>query len=227
MHKTLFQNLTILFAEDDKSVLEDIGYTLQAYFKTVYLAEDGEQALELYDEHRPDIVLTDIRMPKLDGIELVKEIREADKTTPIVMVTAFSDEKVLLKAVKLYLFDYLVKPLTHGKLIDVLIKCVKEHPAFEQKDFMFSHNCRYSFDRKELIKDDDILHLTHQEILFIELLIERRSQVLSYEEIEYHVWKDRDMSKNAIKTLVKKLRSKLPDDAIKNIVGLGYQLHTI
>lgn len=224
MQRNLFRHLAILFAEDDATVLEDVGYTLRAYFKAVYTADNGEAALALFDEHEPDIVLTDIRMPGMGGIELVRRIRETDASTPIIMMTAYSDEKTLLQAVSLYLFDYLVKPVTHAKLIDVLMKCVRQHPTFARQDFTLTPECRYSFDEKSVICDGQRIDLTHQEILFLELLIEQAGQAVDYDAIDYHVWQERDMSKNALKTLVKKIRAKLPENVIKNIVGYGYKL---
>lgn len=219
-----FRSFTILVAEDEETVLEDIGYTLRAYFQDVFTAKDGPTALECFEKHQPDLVLTDIRMPKMDGIDLVKSIRAFDGTTPIIMMTAYSDEQTLLKAVSLYLCDYLVKPVTHAKLIDVLTRCAKKHLRLEQTDFRLSPSCRYSFMRKVLYFGTETVELTQQEIRFIELLILHEDQALSYEEIDYHVWQDRTMSKNAIKTLVRKIRSKLPENVIKNIVGFGYKL---
>lgn len=219
-----FKRFSILFAEDDTTVLENIGYMLKAYFKAAYLAKNGEEAFDLYRQHKPDIILTDIRMPVMDGIALVKAVRKHDALTPIIMITAFSDEKTLLEAVRLYLEDYLVKPVSHAGLIETLSGCIRKLLANQPEAYNFCESLRYSFVQKALIDGGRLLPLTHHEIDLLELLIKKRGQPVSYEEIEEEVWKNSYMSKDAIKTLIKKLRGKLRVACIHNIVGYGYKL---
>lgn len=219
-----FKRFSILFAEDDETVLNNIGYVLRSYFQEAYTAKDGEEAWELYLSHHPDIILTDIRMPKLDGIALVKKIRQQDEDTPIIMLTAHSDEHYLLEAVKLYLEDYLIKPISHAKLITTLAQCIQKIPHYAPSEIELGEGISYSFISKELTAPQGTTPLTHLEISFLELLITHRGRVVGYDEIEEKVWKEEVMTKDAIKTLVKKLRNKLPHHSISNIVGIGYKL---
>lgn len=76
------KNLTLLYAEDEDGIRKPMSNTLSYYLKKVYEAKDGHKALELYYEHRPDIILTDLRMPVLNGLNMAKEIRKSDKKNP-------------------------------------------------------------------------------------------------------------------------------------------------
>lgn len=91
----------ILFVEDDAITRMEISNTLKMLFKAVYCARDGEEAYNLYEDERPDIILTDVRMPKKDGIKLTRQIRQIDYNTPIVILTSFDDKNTLLNAANL------------------------------------------------------------------------------------------------------------------------------
>ena len=98
-----FKNYTILYVEDDEGVRTINSRFLNRMFKKLYEAKDGEEGLALYKKYHPDIILTDIQMPKMDGITLSKKIRKTDKDTKIIISTAFSDKDYLLEAIELRL----------------------------------------------------------------------------------------------------------------------------
>lgn len=107
MDVLLLRNKNILLAEDDKVVREQMGATLEMVFREVFVVKDGEEAFRVYEEKKPDILLVDIMMPKKDGLKLVKQIREKDYDTPIVMLSSFSDQEYLMKALNLSVDGYL------------------------------------------------------------------------------------------------------------------------
>jgi DNA-binding response OmpR family regulator len=224
MQKNKFHDISVLFVEDDQEVRENTAYMLDNYFKEVHTAQEGMEALDLFYKHHHDIIITDVKMTGMDGVELVHTIREYDKNIPIIIMTAYSDEDTLLQVVSSHLFEYIVKPVTYTKLMDVLSKCIDTHTTIKNRDFAIDTNIRYSFSKKVLFKNNQTINLTHQEIEFLELLIKNKGEVVSYDMIEYEVWKDRVMSRDAIKTLVKKLRNKLSNDIINTVVGYGYRL---
>ena len=78
------KNLTLLCVEDDVEIQEDIKYLFDSYFNTIYTALDGQEALNIYNKYNPNIILLDINIPKIDGLEVAKKIRETDKNTPII-----------------------------------------------------------------------------------------------------------------------------------------------
>ncbi len=88
----VLKNKRILLAEDDAMTRIQVSNTLKMLFKTVYCATDGEEALSLYEDESPDIILTDIKMPKKDGIKLTRQIRQIDYNIPIIILTSFDDK---------------------------------------------------------------------------------------------------------------------------------------
>ena len=119
-------NLTLLYAEDDPQSRKNYAFVLEEYFSEVYLAEDGREALDLYHEKKPDVLLLDISMPFIDGLEVAKTVREKNKEIPIIMLTAHSEQDILLRAVNLKLEEYLLKPINERDLRRVILKVIKE-----------------------------------------------------------------------------------------------------
>jgi DNA-binding response OmpR family regulator len=94
----MLKNYTLIYVEDEPEVKKDMEEYLSAYFKTLYSASDGEVALELYHKHRPNVLLLDISIPKISGLDLANEIRQHDDELKIIMLTAHDDTKRLLAA---------------------------------------------------------------------------------------------------------------------------------
>jgi len=153
MDKTILEKLktlTILYAEDEEGIRKKISDSLRYYVEDVVEADNGEIALELYKDKKPDIIFTDIMMPKMGGVELVKNIREENKDIPIVMITAHTDKEYLLDVVDLHLEQYIVKPINLKDLKESLERCLdvisKKHAAVSE----LVDGYRYNFDDKTL-----------------------------------------------------------------------------
>jgi len=106
----------ILYIEDEKTVQEELSEVLENYCAQLLVADDGFQGLKLYKEHLPDIVITDIKMPQMDGIEMSKKIREICEEAPIIFTTAFSDIEYFQEAIELQVDGYILKPITLDSL---------------------------------------------------------------------------------------------------------------
>lgn len=109
-------NYSILYVEDDDSIRSNIVHSLSKKYTHVYEASNGKEAYALYTALSPDIIITDIEMPQMDGLTLVETIRSQNENIPIIIITAFRDSQKLLRAVKLNLVDYLVKPVSRNAL---------------------------------------------------------------------------------------------------------------
>ncbi|MBU3013138.1 response regulator [Poseidonibacter lekithochrous] len=219
-----FKNYTILYVEDDEGVRTINSRFLNRMFNKLYEAKDGEEGLALYKKYHPDIILTDIQMPKIDGITLSKKIRKTDQITKIIISTAFSDKDYLLEAVELRLEKYIIKPLTSRNLIPALTKAVqslekeKEIKIELGEDFYFDNTTSLFYFHEK------VLELNKKELLFLKLLVLNKKRVVSYEEIEQYVWEDEYMSLNSLRTTIGFLRKKIPFNCIKNISNMGYKL---
>lgn len=224
MLKNINKNIKILYVEDDEIARENGVEYLQNFFEQIYAASDAIIALQLYEKHQPDIIITDIQMPKLNGLEFVKRIRQKDKKTQIIIITAFCDKDYLLKAIELGLVKYLVKPVKEKEFEEALFLCVNSLEEDVTNIVKLDINSYFDSFNKNLVIDDEIIKLRTKELIFLELLIKNKNRYVSYEEIENYVWSDSVMTKDALKTLVKNLKSKIPKDLILNLTNSGYKI---
>ncbi len=224
MNKEILKNYTILYVEDDADVRKIAVEYLSRLCKEVYEAENGKEALAIWRDEKPDIIITDISMPKMNGIDMARYIRCEDQKTPIIVATAYTDQEYLLKAVELQLVKYIVKPITKDKLMGALELSIERMEDKSKFSLPLSKTCNYNAFSKEITWDDKLIKLTKNELLFLDLLAFNTSRVVTYEEIESQVWPYEGMSSDAIRSLVRALRKKLPDDVLENISGVGYKL---
>ena len=224
MLKNINKSIKILYVEDDEIARENGVEYLQNFFEQIYAASDAIIALQLYEKHQPDIIITDIQMPKLNGLEFVKRIRQKDKKTQIIIITAFCDKDYLLKAIELGLVKYLVKPVKEKEFEEALFLCVNSLQEDVTNIVKLDINSYFDSFNKNLVIDDEIIKLRTKELIFLELLIKNKNRYVSYEEIENYVWSDSVMTKDALKTLVKNLKAKNPKDLILNLTNSGYKI---
>lgn len=211
----------VLYAEDDSGVRKNLSEILSLLFGEVLEAHDGKEAYDLYIEHKPDIVITDIKMPKLSGIELAKEIRKTDTKTQIIIISAYTEVDYMLEAIDLSLIKYIVKPITETKLFEALEKFLTYNNSNKMIDL--KDGWVYDSAQKITINEDIKYELTKKESKLLELLFSKKS-VLTYREIEIELWEDETMSLNALRLLMKNFRKKLPEGYLKNIQSVGYKL---
>lgn len=217
-------NLTILYVEDDEIIRQNAIEYLSRIYTKVLDAKDGLEALEVYKNQKPDIIISDIEMPRLNGLNMAKKIRQNDKKTPIIIATAHTQNSYLLKAVELQLIKYIVKPVTSKKLQDALnLAC--EHLSMEQNNIKkLSQNSLYDTLNKTLVIDESSIKLTKNELFLLDLLVKNHQRVITYKEIENFIWQDEYMSIDALRSLVRSLRKKLQGDLVENISGVGYRI---
>jgi len=225
MNKEILKNYTILYVEDDAEVRRIAVEYLNRLCKHVFEAENGKEALSVWRDEKPDIIITDISMPKMNGIDMARYIRSEDLKTPIIVATAYTDQDYLLKAVELQLVKYIVKPITKDKLMAALELSIERMEDKSKFSLPLSKTCFYNAFSKEITDDGEHIKLTKNELLFLDLLAFNTSRVVTYEEIESQVWPYEGMSSDAIRSLVRALRKKLPDDALDNVSGVGYKLN--
>ena len=211
----------VLYVENDAEVLSNISQMLSNFFDTIYTASDGLEALSIYREHDIDILIVDIEMPRLSGIDLIKQIRRDDSETLAIIISAYTKTDYLLESVELGLVKYIVKPLTSKKINELLQK-IKEH--FEEDNIVWLSDELYIDTSRSMVVSKNIEHpLTPRELKFLLTLSNHR--VITYEQI-FDIWDGDEPTDNAIRSCVKYLRKKLPDGFIKNRSGVGYYIET-
>ena len=216
--------IKVLYVEDDDIARENGLEYLENYFEYIYEAGDALSALKLYAKHQPHLIITDIQMPKLNGLEFIAKIRESDKKVQVIVISAFSDKDYLLKAIELQLVKYLIKPVKENEFNKALQLCIESINNDSSNIFKLKEECSFDIFNHTLVLNKEIVKLRTKEIAFLTLLLKNKNRYVSYSEIENYVWTDSAMSKDALKTLVKNIKTKIPKELILNLSGTGYKI---
>jgi len=221
-----FKDYTILIVEDDELVRESFAGCLRMLFKQVYTAPDGESGLQEWSRHSPDIVVTDIYLPKMNGIELVKLIREQDLKIPILFMSSHSDPQTFIKTVPVSADGYIIKPFTFESCLENLQKCVKK---LEQKtsNISLKGGTFVDISAKTVVRQNEIYTLTPQEFKLMSLFLKASDRTLHQNTISNELWGSEPKSSSALKNLLLKMRKKIGTEAIDTLIGHGYRLNTI
>ncbi|WP_228135424.1 response regulator transcription factor [Halarcobacter anaerophilus] len=216
----ILKELKILFVEDEINISKLLKDALADYFFSFTIANNGEEGLEKYKKINPDIIITDIMMPKLDGLEMTKMIREQNETIPIIVLSAFSDKEKLLKAIDIGITKYFIKPFDPEEVLEYLCAIAKKL----NKNRIVYLNKNFSFDRNtnNLYEDNVLVNITKREKSFINLLIKNKNDITSVDELKETLWEEEEISDERVRTFIKRLRKKTSKELIKNIAGQGY-----
>lgn len=133
------ESFSILYAEDNDALRENASKLLKKFFKNVYTAPDGVEGLEIFKKYHPEIVITDIKMPQMSGMELAKHIRHINPETKIVLMSAFDDKEYLYGAIELGVFRYIKKPVSLTDLSYILHEAIKQINHENQAKLFYVH----------------------------------------------------------------------------------------
>ena len=223
-----YSNVSILYADDATTARRHYAEFLGHLFHVVYEAHDGEEAWKLYEKHRPDIVLLDVEMPKINGLEVAEKIRLNDATTRIIIATAHVNEQRLLQAVELGLTRFLPKPFGRQVLKDALAKAILELDHKYHLDL--GDGYIWNSSKKELLYQHLPVKLTSREQALMNLLSTKPGRIFPLYVIEHYLWPiagDEEDTTSRLKALIKRIRKKLPKECIENVYGEGYKLNYI
>jgi len=217
--------LTVLFVEDEEDLRNALESAIGDEFGKFIIARDGDDGLKKFKKYKPDIVITDIMMPIVDGLAMAKEIKHISKQTPIVILSAFSEKERLLEAIDVGIDKYLIKPIDPDELLTTLQLICRE--ILNQTDIV-DMGFGYQFDksRRVLVKEGKTIFLTKKELLFITVLVKNLGVFVLHEEIKKSVWTNKKVTDSAIRTFIKRVREKTDKEFIKNVPGLGYKINT-
>ena len=216
---------TLLFVEDEAMIRRIAISFLRPYFLEIYEAKDGVEALEQYREEKPDIIITDIEMPNMDGLTLCQTIRKEDKTTPIIITTAYTSTEYLLQAITLNLVKYLVKPINEEPLFEALNLCFSHIEEANPSVVKINKTDKFDLLNHTFIKNNRIISLTESQYKLLSILIKNQGRIVSYEEIESYIWYDKSMSSDALRSLIRDVRKFVGKENIVNISKYGYRIH--
>ena len=222
-------NTTILIVEDDKTIQNFLKVTLKTQNYNYIIAETGLSGLSLFYANRPDLVLLDLGLPDIEGIEVLKQIRQ-NSSIPIIVVSARSSETEKVMALDYGSDDYVTKPFNAAELLAriraALRHCFKEkvsEPIFEL-DYL-----KVDFERRHVWVKDQEIHLTPIEYKMLVLLITNRGKVLTHHFIQENVWGyETTDDYQSLRVFMANIRRKIEIDSssphfIITEVGVGYR----
>lgn len=222
-HQKLLKKYTILFVEDDATMRQATADILRVFFREVYVAKNGKEALECYEDEKPDMILSDIKMPIMDGLSLASRIRQSDFTTPIILLTSYSDQKTLLEVANASIDGYILKPIVLESMLEVFARVIPKI-SLKQELISFANGMLYNTLSQELYKNGVVIPLGTKEQKMLQLFIAHKNAVLHKEDIITALWGLEEVTDSALKGLLNRLRTKLGEDAIVSVKGSGWRL---
>ncbi|MBQ8888275.1 MAG: response regulator transcription factor [Bacteroidaceae bacterium] len=223
------EKIHVLLVEDERTLAMIIKDTLEEQGFLMSTAFNGEEGLRLFYTEKPDVVVADVMMPRMDGFEMVRRIRQTDRQTPVLFLTARSGINDVVEGFELGANDYLKKPFSMQELM-IRIKALL-HKAFvskEQTTLFEIGNYLFNAVSQQLSYAGISQELSHRESEILRRLCEHRNEVVNTQSILLELWGDDSFfNSRSLHVFITKLRHKLAKDErirIVNVRGIGYKL---
>ncbi|EAJ1898890.1 response regulator transcription factor [Campylobacter jejuni] len=218
------KELIILVVEDEIKTRESLINVLSERFSKVIGAQNGDEGLKKFKKFKPDLVITDIAMPIMDGLDMAREIKEISDDVPIVVLSAYSEKERLLRSIDIGIDKYLIKPVDIEELFKVL-DCLVGEKIEANMLVKISEEYQFNKTKRTLIHNGKEIVLTKKESAFISLLLKQPGVLVLHEDIKKNVWIGEHVSDTAVRTFIKRVRDKVGEDFIKNVPSLGYKIN--
>ena len=225
MKNKILKGLKVLLVEDEEKLATLLKSAIGDSFYSFTLAEDGREGLEKFLSIKPDILITDIMMPNVTGLEMAREIRKIDENIPIIILSAFSESDKFLDAIDIGVVKYFIKPFDPDELLDYIESVGEKIGA---RVIELCDGFSFNLTTKSLYRNSRFVSLSKNETIFIYLLLENYlndKTVLSDEAIKQKIWKDEEVSAERLRTFIRRFRTKTSKDLVLNIKGQGYQIN--
>lgn len=218
------KELIILVVEDEVKARESMINILSERFSKVIGAQNGDEGLKKFKKFKPDLVITDIAMPIMDGLDMAREIKEISDDVPIVVLSAYSEKERLLRSIDIGIDKYLIKPVDIEELFKVLDYLIGEKIEANML-VKISEEYQFNKTKRTLIYSGGEIVLTKKELAFISLLLKQPGALVLHEDIKKNIWIGEHVSDTAVRTFIKRVRDKVGEDFIKNVPSLGYKIN--
>ncbi len=223
----------ILIVDDEPDIIEFIRYNITNAGYQVFMARNGVEALELAELERPDLILLDIMMPKMDGVEVCQRLRAESKfdNTIIAFLTARSEDYSQVAALDYGGDDYITKPILPKVLMSRIKALLRRRPAGKSATTEAAHIIKFgdiTLDSEQYTvkQNNELIEMVKKEFELLSLLASKPGKVFTREEIFGKIWGYEVIVGNrTIDVHIRKIREKLGDSCIKTVKGIGYKLN--
>jgi DNA-binding response OmpR family regulator len=217
----------ILVVEDDLRIAEFVTTGLEESGYTVTVAHDGEDAFLAARYSDYDLIVLDLMLPKMDGIEVARKLRAAGKATPILMLTARDTEKDKIRGLDVGADDYLTKPFSFGEFL-ARVRALLRRDTLTRASIMRIDDLELDTVARQVRRGGREVALSAREYALLEYLVHHAGQILTREQLAEHVWSDAEVESNVIDVYVRYLRQKVDapfgKPLIHTVRGVGYTL---
>lgn len=228
---TLDSKIRVLLVEDEQTLADIIADTLSEKDFTVTVAYNGIEGLRAFESERPQVVVTDIMMPGMDGLSFVRQLRRRDASVPILFLSARSAAEDVVQGFETGGNDYLRKPFAMSELVVRVRALAGRRAAAEsaaRREPLAVGRFRFDADRQLLTLEEKVCRLSAREAALLAMLCERRGEVVSTQLILQRIWGDDSFfNARSLHVFVTRLRHRLaadPDIRLVNARGVGYKL---
>lgn len=215
----------ILIVDDEADILEFLGYNLEREGFEIYKAMNGNEAIKIVKEQNPHLIILDVMMPGIDGIETCREIKKFNSTSVILFLTARSEDRLQIEGFESGADDYVVKPI-QPKLLISRVKALLKRFNQEKEKYKIIEICDLKIDQEkyQVSKGGKEIILTKKEFELLSLLSSKPNRVFTRDDIFAKVWgEDVIVGDRTIDVHIRKIREKLGIENIKTIKGVGYK----
>ena len=217
--------MKILIVDDEKDILEFLSYNLQKEGFEIFTASNGSAALKIAKKEVPNLIILDVMMPEMDGIETCEKIREIEAldSTLILFLTARSEEYSELAGFSAGADDYVTKPIKPKLLISRVNALLRRSQSKKEQSFIEIEELKIDKDKHLLLHKGKVVDLARKEFSLLYYLMTVPAKVFTREEIISNVWKNTFVGDRTIDVHIRKIREKIGDKYIKTIKGVGYK----
>lgn len=214
----------VLILEDDELFLETLEDFLSDEGFIVQTAINGEEVVEFCYENNYDLYLFDINVPKINGIDLLDELRKNNDTTPAIYLTSYKDKEKLMQGFLSGCDDYIKKPVDLDELL-LRIQSVLKRSGKSFDEIVLNEELSFEPNSRRVLKNGNDLSMPSKVIDLLELFLEKKETIITKEMIIRKLWSyDEDYSEGSIRVYINNLKNLIGKDKIKNIKGIGYKL---
>ena len=228
----------VLLVEDEVDAREILSFYLNTIFEDVVVAVDGQEALEIFEEDLKnnryfDLVLTDIKMPRLDGMDMIEKMLKLSENQKFIIVSAYKDEEKLLKSINFRVLGYFIKPINVDNMMEILkkakIEVLKEKEENKSKKLLkINKDYKYSVEQKLLYNNSSLVKLSKKEMQLLDVLVKNIGKIVTIKECKLALWNDENKSDTTFRTVMKRLKDKISiNDFILSLKGQGYTIEKI
>ncbi|MCF6206755.1 MAG: response regulator transcription factor [Sulfurovum sp.] len=238
-HKQLFdhtKDLSVLLVEDHQPTRLGLEEILMNLCKEVVSFSNGEEAYNSYADRfgqTPyDLVITDIQMPKIDGVTLTKKLKELHPQQQIIVLSAYTDKEYLLELINIGISYFVTKPFEYDDFLQTLGQVGKKAQEYKlppvhhnDTNLLLKGNMQWDKEKKLLRHEKSLIELSRNELFLMNILAQNGEQITTTQSlIERFYMENIDITEGGIRNLVLRIRKKLPEDIIGTVYGMGYKL---